>query len=57
MKVSFVPLSLTVLIVFVMDGYLYMLDLPGLSNNSEWCLRELKSERVRENEGVGREKE
>ena len=35
MKVSLVPLSPTVLMVLVMEGYLYMLDRPGLSNNSK----------------------
>ena len=34
MNVSFAPLSPTVDMVFVIVGYLYILDLPGLSNNS-----------------------
>ena len=34
-NVSFVPLSPTVDIVFVIVGYLYILDLPGLSNSSK----------------------
>jgi hypothetical protein len=35
MKVSFVPLSPTVLMVLVIVGYLYMAERPGLSNSSE----------------------
>jgi hypothetical protein len=38
-KVSFVPLSPTVLIVLVIVGYLYMADRPGLSKSSERVVR------------------
>ena len=59
MNVSFAPLSPTVDMVFVMVGYLYILDLPGLSNSSNINYRGEKNKTkhiINENEREGWEK-
>ena len=57
MNVSFAPLSPTVDMVFVMVGYLYILDLPGLSNSSNINYRGEENKKIiNENEREGWEK-
>ena len=54
MNVSFAPLSPTVDMVFVMVGYLYILDLPGLSNSSNINYRGEENKKIiNENEREG----